>query len=191
MFISNTDPVLLSVIIYAFGWTSIFSFIVLLFKWTDYWVHRTRKLARGRTESSKRKAASIRSFSDQSTHTTTALKFSAIICTIQNIFAVFITIIPGLAQIDQSNDPWVTILNVSSVISMPFHSFIPFQIVMQETEMEASKNAHGGNGAASHLISSVNTIQMSSTISPAYARAESHRPSIRAVLEQGSFQLNE
>ncbi|EPZ35241.1 hypothetical protein ROZALSC1DRAFT_28464 [Rozella allomycis CSF55] len=108
MFISNTDPILLEVIIYSFGWTSIFCFLVLIIKGYDYYTHRSKE-----------------DHSQKVSTTLIILRISALMCVLQNIVAVFITIIPGVAGVDQSNDPWLTILNVSSLIAVPVDLFLP------------------------------------------------------------------
>jgi hypothetical protein len=118
MFIGNDDPVLLKIIIYSFGWPAIFSTLVLMFKWYDFWKTRTTADSHAATNST--------------TSTVRALKLSAIICSVQNLFAVCITVIPGLFGINQTVDPWISAINISSVIAMPFHSFIPFHIALMD-----------------------------------------------------------
>jgi hypothetical protein len=118
MFVGSNDPVLLQIIIYSFGWPAIFCCIVLIFKWYDFWHYRTKADGNAATSST--------------TSTVRALKLSAIICTVQNLFALCITVIPGLFGINQTVDPWISAINISSVIAMPFHSFIPFHIALMD-----------------------------------------------------------
>ncbi|KAJ3064559.1 hypothetical protein HDU98_012037 [Podochytrium sp. JEL0797] len=127
LFVSNPDANKLQIIIYSFGWTSIFALLVLIIKWTAYFQAARTRLATAKDTS----------------EVTKVLQMCAIMCTIQQIISVFITIVPGAAGIDQSQDPWLTILNVSSVVSMPLDASLPLYLIWIKSK-RGSKRETGG-----------------------------------------------
>ncbi|KAJ1513388.1 hypothetical protein HMI54_012704 [Coelomomyces lativittatus] len=126
LFLYNSNAQLLGVVIFSFGWTALFAFAVLVIKWTDYFMHKPLSVLA--PEKEERFSAIF------------VLKLAGFMGTLQQVICMVITIVPFVG-IDQSVEPWITILNLSSIIALPFDSILPF--FAQKQRMRKRSNQSG------------------------------------------------
>ncbi|KAJ1498835.1 hypothetical protein HMI54_012338 [Coelomomyces lativittatus] len=123
LFIGNNDFIFLQLIIYSFGWSSIFSFITLCIKWVDFYSHKPKETLSGTS----------------GVDTLMVLKFAGLLSSFQQSISVIAVMIP-LFGIENSKDPWLTILNLSAFASLPLDVMLPF-IAARNLEKSRSQTA--------------------------------------------------